>query len=292
MKKILVPIDFSATSQNAAHYAASLACSIQARVELMNVFQVPVESPMAASLVWPLEEYAQLENQSREGLKNLADNISSSIRDSYEVLDFKPPITTHAAAGEVTDEISQYFRSEKMNLVVAGINKGKAFSRFLLGSKVRQMIERSHLPLMLIPEDFKFKKLHKIAFATDLNSGDVRLLCLLVALAEPFDAEILIMHAADSRMDDDQSRQGAENFLNEVAGKVDYRKIYYRHVNSQRVKDGLDWIVENGQIDLLVMVHRKHRFLERILKGSYTKQMASHIDLPLLVLSPDQTFSL
>ncbi|AZI26759.1 hypothetical protein EA772_15970 [Pedobacter sp. G11] len=41
MKKILVPVDFSATAENAADYATDLAHGIGARVELLNVFQFP-----------------------------------------------------------------------------------------------------------------------------------------------------------------------------------------------------------------------------------------------------------
>ena len=283
MKKILVPVDFSAASANAAHYAGSLACSIQAKVELINVFQVPVESPMTASLIGPQEGYEIIENQSQENLQALAMEISCRLRDSYEVLDFKPLITAHNVMGEVNEEVNRYFQSEKMNLVIAGIKRRPGVWKALLGSNVRRMIERKDLPLMLIPEDYTYKKIRKIAFATDLSSTDVKLLCSLVELARPFNAEILIMHTTDPKFDHVHDKERAENFLGEVAGKVDYRRIYYRHVNSAKVRAGLEWVVEHGQIDVLAMVPRSHSFIERILRGSYTKQMAGHINLPLLI---------
>ncbi|SDG43294.1 Nucleotide-binding universal stress protein, UspA family [Pedobacter terrae] len=284
MKKILVPVDFSPTAENAANYATDLAYNIGARLELFHVFQLPVVSPVAASLVWPSEEYKQMEDDAKKALEKLLHEVEKKYEATDHDYSLKPELYVKFVRGEVDDEVYKYFTECKMNLVIMGLNSASKFSKILVGSNARKMIERS-IPLLLIPEGYPFKKPKKIAFATDFSHTDIPVLCALAEFAKPFNADILIMHT--SHPASIGYKQKAEEFLNRVSDRVNYKNIYHRHVNSEQVKDGLDWIVENGQIDMLVMVHRKQGFFYRLFNGSYTLTMSDHIQIPLLVLPPE-----
>ncbi|MFC1226116.1 universal stress protein [Pedobacter sp. BG31] len=286
MKKILVPVDFSSTAENAANYATDLAFNIGARLELFHVFQLPVVSPVAASLVRPAEEYSQMEDDAKKALEKLLHKIEKKYEAAYHDYSLKPEVYAKFVRGEVDDEVYKYFTECKMNLIVMGLNSASKFSKILIGSNARKMIER-HIPLLLIPGAYLFKKPKKIAFATDFSHSDISVLCALAEFAKPFNADILIMHTGYPASEPAGYKQKTEDFLNRVADRVNYRNIYHRHVNSERVKDGLDWIVENGQIDMLVMVHRKQGFFYRLFNGSYTLTMSDHIQIPLLVLPPE-----
>jgi nucleotide-binding universal stress UspA family protein len=286
MKKILVPVDFSSTAENAANYATDLAFNIGARLELFHVFQLPMVSPVAASLVRLSEEYSQMEDDAKKTLEKLLHKIKKKYEAAYHDYSLKPEVYAKVVYGEVDDEVYKYFTECKMNLVVMGLNKASKFSKILIGSNARKMIER-HIPLLLIPGAYLFKKPKKIAFATDFSHSDIPVLCALAEFAKPLNADILIMHTGHPASDQAGYKQKTEDFLNRVADRVNYRNIYHRQVNSERVKDGLDWIVENGQIDMLVMVHRKQGFFYRLFNGSYTLTMSDHIQIPLLVLPPE-----
>ena len=60
-------------------------------------------------------------------------------------------------------------------------------------------------------------------------------------------------------------------------------RISYRSVESFSVQKGLEQLMVDGQMDMLVMIHRTQCFLSELLLGSLTKRMASAIDFPLLV---------
>ncbi|WP_293741893.1 universal stress protein [uncultured Pedobacter sp.] len=286
MKKILVPVDFSPTAENAANYATDLAYNIGARLELIHVFQLPIVPPLAASMVWPSEEYSQMEDDAKKALEKLLHKIEKRYEAAYKDYSLKPEVYSKLVYGEVDDEVGKVFTECKMNLVVIGLNSASKFSKIVVGSNARKMIERE-IPLLLIPGGYQFKKLKKIAFATDFSHTDIPVLCSLAEFAKPFNADILIMHTGHPASEPAGYKQKTEDFLNRVADRVNYKNIYHRHVNSERVKDGLDWIVENGQIDMLVMVHRKQGFFYRLFNGSYTLTMSDHIQIPLLVLPPE-----
>lgn len=264
MKKILVAVDFSAAAENAADYATNLAHGIGARVELLNVFQVPEFSPAAASLVWPLEEYKLIEQEAKKALNQLVEKVEEKYKMAHHEPGFKAEVFGRSVRGEVEQEVSKYFADCKMNLVVAGLNRADKLTKTLMGSVARKIIEQE-IPVLLIPAGYRFKKPKKIAFATDFSHSDIPVLCTLAEFAKPFNADILITHTGNSQSDPRLHKQETEDFLNRVADRVNYRNIYHRHVNSERVQDGLNWIVENGQIDILAMVHRKHSFFHRLL---------------------------
>jgi len=283
MKRILVPVDFSATAENAADYATELAHGIGARVELLNVFQVPEFSPAAASLVWPQEEYKLIEEAAKKSLHKLIEKVEGKFKKAHQELDFKAEVFGRLLRGEVDQEMGKYFTECKMNLIVAGLNRADRLTKIFTGNVAKKIIELK-LPVLFIPSGFRFGALKKIAFATDLDPSDISVLCTLAELAKPFKADILIMHSVNPKKATELSHKQIKDFLNQVANKVNYSNVYFRQVNSKQVKDGLDWIVENAQIDMLTMVHRKHGFFHHLLKGSYTINMSDHIQIPLLVL--------
>ena len=50
------------------------------------------------------------------------------------------------------------------------------------------------------------------------------------------------------------------------------------------VEDGLVEFAKEHEIDLLVMVHRHHNFLDRLMHGSETRRIALDIPMPLMVI--------
>lgn len=288
MKKILVPVDFSPAAANAACYAVNLAYHNGAKVELLNVFQVPEIYPMEGTLVLPFEDYGDVENEAKNALGKLVDNVDRKFKNKYEESNFQPVVVGKSVCGEVDDEVRKYFMDGKMNLIIIGLNSASKLSKILVGSNARKLIAQE-VPLMLIPSEYEFKKPKKVAFATDFSAGDIAVLSALAEFVKPFNTDILIMHTDNPNSNSAVGKQATKDFLNRVTDKVNYRNIYYRHINSERIEDGLDWIVENGQVDILAMVHRKHSFLHRLVKGSYTLNMSDHIQIPLLVLPPDHS---
>ncbi len=285
MKKFLVPVNFSPAAENAAYFASAFACKIGASVELVHILPLPVQTPLASSLHFPEDEFERLSADSEKKLDELSKSLSQKIRDAYEVLDFKPNIYGRSILGNVTEEVSKRFESERMNLVVMGISKAPRINRVFGGSTVRSAIESCELPLLLIPESFKYRKFKKIAFASDLNMRDIDLIAIVAELMRPFDADILITHSKDPRED---YQKLADVFLKQLSSKVNYPNIYFREVISKSVDDGIDYVLTSSQIDMLVMVHNHHSFFQDLFVGSSTKRISDHIQIPLLVFPPDQ----
>jgi len=282
MKTLLVPTDFSQTADNAASYAIQLAQVLKADVKLCNAIKVPAESFLADTVVWPLEDYASLKENVTCDLKIATTRLQQELQESIGDHTF-PRIDFISEVGSVTDVVKNMVETERIPLVVMGMSGAGALSKLFLGSNSIDLIEKADFPLLLIPGDVKYKAIQKIAFATDFNPHDVGIVCSLVTFARNFNAEIMIAHIADEKYDSAEHEKKAQNFLSDITSKANYDKIYYRPVKSMDVVHGLDWICQHSYSDMIVMTHGNHSVLDAFFNGSYTKKLARHVNIPLLV---------
>jgi nucleotide-binding universal stress UspA family protein len=280
MKTLLVPTDFSSMANHAAEYGHNLAKQIKANIILCNVVTVPAEIPQAGAIVWPIEEYDVLIKDSADELKRLKKQL-----DMNDTNDNYPNISCLNEMGVVTDVIDLIISKHKVDLIVMGMHSADGISTFMLGNHSRNMINKTAKPLLLIPYDAAIVPIRKIAFATDFKQpgDDLEAIYSLIPLARLMNAEILLTHVYNEKNHSPEFERWVKEFFIELSNKANYPHIYYRLIKNRNTEAGLDWICENGQIDMLVMVHRSHNLLDSLLNGSHTQKMANHIAIPLLV---------
>jgi nucleotide-binding universal stress UspA family protein len=283
MKTILIPTDFSESAENAAKYALHVARYMKANIELCHAFLVPAEFSMAGQPAFPAYDYSALKAETSSYLTDLAKKLDEDSHAGASKYSFHPGIECQSEAGVIQELVGRLVRENQKQLVVLGMSGIGAAAKFILGSNSRNLIEKGGFPLLLIPSGFVFNEIRKIAFATDLRAEDVDVLHSLAGFARYFDAEIVVVHVSDDKLQCNEHLKKEDEFLSNITAKVNYDKIFFRRINNARVGEGLDWLNEHGNIDMLVMIHRPLGLLGRMVKGSYTKKQADHICIPLLV---------
>lgn len=284
MKTIFVPTDFSHTAYQAACYALALAKRFQAPVHLFHVMDTSDKTLLDTAVIWPLINYETV----KQNIINSMEFFKQALEDEDTNPDnLKIPLTYSIGEGRVYQVVKKIVQQQHPLLLVAGMYGASNIKRLFFGSKSSDFIDHVPCPILLIPPEAKYQKIQKIALATDLSSSDIELIELLAAFARPFDAEILIAHISADPVGAKQ-QQHIDSFLNEVTCKNNYDKIYYRHIAGESISKGIFWLSENGQVDMLTMVHRPRSLLSRLLSDSYTKHLARRIKIPLMVLKPHQ----
>ena len=279
MKTILVPTDFSLSAKNAARYAMHLGKQMRANIKLCNAVYVPFEVPVTA----PELEYDAIEQLKGTAEKMMALDQLETSNDS-----FHPFVEYVAKIGAVTEVVANLTKNHDISLVVIGISGAGAMGEYFVGSTSREMVEAASLPILLVPKQAAFSMLNKIAYATDLSKQDISVIHVLSGFARILDVEILIVHIANHALETkDLHRKQKDEFLIEVTNKVNYHKIYYQDILDHDIDNGLAWLAQNRQIQILAMVHRKHEFLHNIFEGSHTQKLRRRIEIPLLVFPPD-----
>lgn len=284
MKTILVPTDFSPAANSAASFAMDIAKSIRANILLCNAILVPAEVPMAGGIVWPLADYGSLKASADHDLQSLADELRTRNHACFNQDEFNPSVDTKTELGRMIDVVNDAFeQKDGPVLSIMGMSGAGNMSRFFPGSNSKELINAAAFPVILIPASCKYSKINKIAFATDLSEGDISVINSLVSFAKFFNAEILLVHVTDTFSDAKADKKEANDFLKRVTNQINYPGIFYRHLVNNDINDGLEWLNEHGNVDMIVMVHRKHNLWYRIFEGSHTQKMAREVNIPLMV---------
>lgn len=271
MKAILVPTDFSATAANASRYAIQLAKEMGAKVILFHAFHVPVPATEMPVLIITPEE---LETESIKKLDAEAMALKAEVPGVI--------IETRTAAGFPVEEIDRITKETGADLIVMGIHEMGAMQEWLIGSATTDMIDRASCPVLVVPDNALFVKPDLIAFASDYKTlpKDAGL-NILKELAHAFDAKVDILNVIkpEETPTIDKAAAGIrlEHHLEDVA------HTHHFPVN-ENIEEGIQDYVEQFAPGMLVMVHKKHGFLDRLFGESHTQKVAFHTQIPLLAM--------
>ena len=141
IKRILVPIDFSAVSRAAVLRAGELGDALGATVELLHVLDLPKPQHMAAEFYVPLPaEYRQdVRRRAEEHLKDWLATASIS-----------PGVARQRVDGKPAAEIVKYAQEHAIDLIVMGTSGRGAVSQLLLGSVADTVIRTAPCPVMTV----------------------------------------------------------------------------------------------------------------------------------------------
>lgn len=280
MKKLLIATDFSGNANHAAAYGYYLAKQIKASITLCNAFIVPAEVPQAGIVVWPMDDFNTISKSISDELEEIKLKLENTYKTGY-----RPIISTISETGTLTNVVCNLTQSHAIDLIILGTHGNDKLSTFLFGNHSRKMIDVTTKPLLLVPPSAKIEPIKKIAYATDFKhpQDDLAAIYSLIPFAKLLNAEILLTHVLNDTHHLPSFQKWLDDLLVDLSNKADYPNIYYRIIRNGDAEHGLDWLCEHGRVDLLVMIHRPHNFLDSLLSGSYAQKMADHITIPLLV---------
>jgi nucleotide-binding universal stress UspA family protein len=272
MNTILTTTDFSPASLNAVNYAADLAVATDSNLMIVHILQLPTvygEVPVAAVTID--EQIASAE----AGIKNLEKQVSQRTQGKLKIH------TDVNAVGSVVPEIENYCRSVDPSFVVMGSRDGNAVERMLLGSTVATAMRNLSWPLIVVPPKATFNKLESIGFACDLKdveeTAPIEEIRNLVTL---FKAKLHIIHV---------NAEGEKNYPPSIIREASvvqemFEKLHpvYHFLNNVDIDKGLSEYAEKNSLDLLIVIPKKHGFIDKIFHKSHAKQLVIHTHVPVL----------
>ncbi len=282
MRTIIVPTDFSNPSKNAARYALNLAIGLKADIHLCHAYSIPAESPMMGEVPWTLMQLPDVKTDAEKALKKLAKALETKenkiLGDNPGL--FKPAITWSAEQKDLVSLIHEKTKETEAMLVVMGMTGSGKLNRLLFGSSSLKMINESKYPLLIVPHHHRYRKMEKIAFATDLNKRHQKTAQYVARFAEYFDAELMVSYVTgfSDLIDEKGYLHKKEEFIKNIDGKVTYLPIEVVGVNT-----GLG-VLRYKDVDLVVMGHERKSFFERVTTGSHSATLARKVQMPLMII--------
>jgi nucleotide-binding universal stress UspA family protein len=274
MKTIVAPTDFSTASLNAVNYAADMACVIGTSLSLLHVCPIPVSF---SDVPAPAYSTAELVADAEEQMKLVKEKLLYRTKDRIKV-------TTEVKQGDVVLGIDELCHAVNPYAVVMATESNGAFERFLFGGKTINAVRELNWPLIIVPPDVQFTSLKKIGLACDLkNVIDTIPVKEIKNLVKEFHAELHVLHA-NTESDGTLTAETVEEsgWLQEILG--DLNPEYHFIKGADDIEQSINEFAEKNNLDLLIVIPKKHNLISKIFKHSHTKQLVLHAHVPVMAI--------
>ncbi|MDD2563117.1 MAG: universal stress protein [Salinivirgaceae bacterium] len=285
--KILVPIDFSEVSLNAAKFAIKLANKYKAEVKLLHVYHLPTIDMIPFSDIGSIQidfDYSGqiLQKETKERLrKAFADLKSYAVKENLNDVQLGYSLQEGFTAFGIVEMTKQY----KPSIIIMGTRNNGFESIELVGSVAAEVAEDVTVPILVIPEKADFTRLSdikKIIYAAHLDDKDAFSIRKLAVLMSAFSVSIKCIYASDSENNavNKAKMNQLKEYLDTVIKTTD---IDYEILQCDKASTTFQDYIQNQKIDLFAINMRKRTIWSRIFNLSLSRQMLAKADVPILI---------
>ncbi|RYY53850.1 MAG: universal stress protein [Chitinophagaceae bacterium] len=257
MKDIIIPIDFSETSLNAARYAGDMLAGRQdTNVILYNMFEEEDESATATQYLESLK--AELEQKGLARIELIKERGTDFI-----------------------DFLGRLAYQKNAELIVMGITEKEEWRQLFNGSNSIKMAEQNVCPVLIVPTEAKYTGMNNIALASDFKNVDATTPVLSIkTVLEIFTASLHIVN-----VDSDHYVSLTDEYLAERAKMqkmfAEFNPEFY-FIGMNDFYEAIEQFSRDKQIDLIIIIPKNHSFMNNLFSTSHTKKLAFNTSVPLL----------
>lgn len=270
MKKIIVATDFSLAAMNAAKYAADMAVSINADILLLHTYQVPVtysEVPVAVNL-------DEIQKNTENKLLLIRDELNSRTGN-------KIAIHITVKVGSFYPELKSLCETVLPYAVIMGSQGTTAAERLFFGGHAVYAMKHLPWPLITVPSNASFTAIKKIGLACDFNKVvETTPVDQIKTMMTDFHAELHVLNTGKEGVYDPDI-VFESGMLQELLASM---KPVYHLLTHENIDEGIMDFAEKNQLDLLVVLPKRHNLLDSLIHKSHTKQLVLHSHVPVMAL--------
>lgn len=274
MKSILVPTDFSVTAQNAAEYAIGFAKQLQIdNIILVNCWQpVTVADPMLSVVVSEVETYKDL---------SLA-NLKQEVERLKQIAPLHILFKEISALGSLENVIAKTCEGNDVSYIVMGITGGGVIEEKLVGSNTISVSQHTKVPVIIVPQQASYNVITKAMLLCDFSNMDKTLPEKeIVDFLEVVQPQLEVVNFDPDFKREKDAAAFEKFFLHNILR--DYRPHYSYSLRND-FEDAVNEFAEINHVQIIINISKKHGWLHRILHPSYTKRLAFHTTVPLMII--------
>jgi len=257
MKTIIVPIDFSESSKNAARFAVQ--CLIgyyDARLLLYHSYSKSAHA-----------------TASQEGLDRMKKELSELGPLKIEWL---------AEEGDdFVDDLERLVRHQDAHLIIMGVSEKSRLEQFFLGAHALELARRKVCPVLAIPPECRYRPIKNVVLASDFkNVASSIPVVPIISVLEIFRPKLHIINVDASHyvaLTDDylKAREKMQDMF------VSFNPEFY-FIGMNDFHDALTEFTRDKEIDMIITIPRKHSLSEQMFRTSNTKKLIFESHLPVL----------
>jgi nucleotide-binding universal stress UspA family protein len=278
MKRILVPTDFSPTAELAFRFAVNVATRAKGSITLYHNY-VPIGSTFIGTEITRKEYNAECEASLTKKLELLKKKV---LGDVTEVA-----VSITVGRAPLIDNMLGFVAHNNIDLIVMGTQGASGFKKTIIGSVAAKIIEKSDIPVLLVPEKYIMKEPRQFVFASNFQSFEKNALTLVIDMVNMFDADLTVLHFQSLNIpaaEKEKEKNDFEAFAYTLQRIYNESNIKFHLLEASSVIETMERMCEAFPYDVMVMVRRKKSFIEKFFIKSFTQNMAYTTQKPLLIV--------
>jgi nucleotide-binding universal stress UspA family protein len=257
MHRVIIPVDFSETSMNAARFTAQM---LAGKKDALAVLYHNYEKKKELS-----ECIRQLEKLKKEMLET-----------GVAKVEFEKEM-----GGDLIENIARLAHTTRATLVVIGITGKSTFKQVLFGSNTLKLVNENLYPVMIIPPNAKYIEIKNVALASDFQNVELTTPSILIsAVLEMFNPMLHIVNVSSEHyVSITEEYQRGKDWFKEMF--KNYKTEFY-FIGINDFFEAMDNFIRDYKIDLLVTVPKHDSNSGLYFSNSHTKKLAYHSHIPIL----------
>lgn len=258
MRIVIVPLDFSITSFNAAHYAAEMyEGKGDVKLILYHFYSDEKETAAATNLLTSLQTE----------LQSYVPNIEILIETGTNFI----------------NRLAAFAHVKKAYMIVMGLTGKKPLEQRFLVSKTLKLTEREICPVLIVPESSKYSGLLNAMITSELKSVENTPTLLSVKrILKDFRPCLHILNVDDSHYlalttEYKAERDKMAELLTEFKPEFYFMRLY-------DFQESVKLFVQDQHIDLIIIAPKFHSFFDRLFKKQHTKKLIYQSKVPVLAV--------
>jgi len=258
MITVIVPLDFSETSFNAAHYAADMFNNREDVNLILYHFYSSGEDAATA------DNYLKT---FKTGLPASATNVETAIESGDNFI----------------DSLAAFAHVKQAFLIVMGLTGKSPLAQRFSGSNTLKMTEKNVAPVLIVPADAKFNSISNVLITSEMKYVEESPTLIEVKkILDHFRPSLHILNVDSSHYisltpEFKTERDKMENLLAEFKPEFYFMRLYDFH-------EAVNMFTADKNIDMIIIAPRHHNFYERLFKTQHTKTMIYQSKVPVLAI--------
>lgn len=257
MHRIIIPVDFSETSLNAARFAAGMLSGLpDTLVILYNNYKDNSDYEIHKTYLVALQQ-------------ELLDKGDTAVE--YEL----------EKGGDLIDNLDRLAHTRRATLIAMGLSGRSGFQQKFIGSNTLRTVDRSLYPVMIIPPDASFTSIKKVAFASDFKDVENSTPSSLInAVLEIFNPILHVVHVNPGHYISmtEACRVQQEKLVKMFDG---YEKEFH-FLTLYDFQEAISNFLTDHGIDMLITIPHHHSGEGGLWETSNTRKLAYHSHIPIL----------
>lgn len=273
MRKIIVPTDFSDKAKAAAITAAKIAKRMNARVQLVHVYETPVYN--LPDLVLDPQTETKITNFIYKKLDELIRHPALSQVDiDYDII-----------RDTSVSDITQHAIAKDADLMVIGANGQRSgIGEHILGSNVDRIIRSAKCPVLTIKDENWDGELKNLVFTSLFDGHASTTFQSIKNFGEAFESRInlLYVHTPSSKfVSSNVIRSEMKQFAREW-GLEDYT---INEVNAHNYESGIFYFANQCKAEMIGLTTHIESKITHLFRGSLAEDLAHQAIRPVLTIN-------